>query len=175
MFWRGVVLAIAAVLLAGCASQRTGADYVGLVQKVGPPGPGQSRIVVLHEKSSGLGLAYCICDMKLDGGPMGRLKPGTYVYADRPAGHHQLLASETMFPGESKRDIRTESGRTYFFLVRASDRHNAVTGMAMVGGLAGALVASAATSGSNSPGPVDFFPLDEAAARTAIAELQLAE
>jgi hypothetical protein len=37
------------------------------------------------------------------------------------------------------------------------------------------LVASAVTSGSDSPGPIDFFPLDEAAARTTIAELQLAE
>jgi hypothetical protein len=175
MFWRGVMLAVSAALLVGCASQRTGADYAGLVQKVGPPRPGQSRIVVLHEKVAGLGLAYCICDMKLDDGPMGRLKPGTYIYADRPAGHHQLLATETMFPGESKRDITAESGRTYFFLVKASDRHNAVTGMTVVAGLAGALVTAAATSGSDSPGPVDFFPLDEAAARTTIAELQLAE
>lgn len=113
--------------------------------------------------------------MKLDGGPMGRLKNGTYVYADRPAGQHQLLATESTFPGDSKRDITTESGRTYFFLARVSDRHNSVTGMGMVGGLAGALVASAATSGSENPGPVDFFPLDEAAARTTIAELRLAE
>jgi hypothetical protein len=47
--------------------------------------------------------------------------------------------------------------------------------MAVVGGLAGAVVASVATSGSDSSGPVDFFPLDETAARSTIAELQLAE
>jgi hypothetical protein len=47
--------------------------------------------------------------------------------------------------------------------------------MTVAGGLAGMLVASAATSGSDSPGPVDFLPLDEAAARVTIAELQLAE
>jgi hypothetical protein len=34
-----------------------------------------------------------------------------------------------LFPGETKRDITTESGRTYFFLVRSSERHNAVTGV----------------------------------------------
>jgi hypothetical protein len=106
---------------------------------------------------------------------MGRLKPGTYVYADRPAGQHQLWASENLFPGESKRDVTTESGRTYFFLARTSDRHNAVMGMTLAGGVAGMLVGSAVTSGSNSPGPIDFVPLDEAAARTTIAELQLAE
>jgi hypothetical protein len=173
MFWRWVVLGIAAVCLSACASQRTGFDYAGVMQKVGPPRPGQTRIVVLEEKASGL--SATVCDVKVDGGPMGRLKPGTYVYADRPAGRHQLWASENLFPGESKHDVTTESGRTYFFLARTSDRHNAVMGMTMAGGLAGMLVGSAVTSGSDSPGPIDFVPLDEAAARTTIAELQLAE
>jgi hypothetical protein len=175
MFWRGVALCVAAVLLSGCASQRTGFDYAAVAQKIGPPKPGQSRIVVLQEKTSGIGGAYCICDMRLDGGPMGRLKPGTYVYSDRPAGRHELVAGETLFPGETKRDIATESGRTYFFLTKTSDRHNSVTGMALAGGLTGAVVASVVTSGSDNPGPVDFFLLDETSARTTIAELQLAE
>lgn len=173
MFWRGVASAIAAVLLSSCVTERTGFDYAAMLQKVGPPKAGQSRIVVLQEKGNALGATAC--DVKLDGSPVGRLKTGTYVYADRSAGRHQLLATETMFPGESRRDITTESGRTYFFLARPSERHNAVTGMSLAGGLAGMLVASAATSGSNNPGPIDFFPLDEAAARTALAELQLAE
>jgi hypothetical protein len=173
MFWRGVALSIVAVCLSGCASQRTGFDYAGVMQKVGPPRPGQTRIVVLEEKASGL--TATACDVKVDGGPMGQLKPGTYVYADRPAGRHQLWASENLFPGETKRDIATESGRTYFFLARTSDRHNAVMGMTMAGGLAGMLVGSAVTSGSDNAGPIDFVPLDEAAARTTIAELQLAE
>ena len=173
MFWRNVMWLIVAVVLCGCETAKNGLDYSGMMQKVGPPKAGQSRIVVLQEKTSGLSLSYCACDVKLDGGPTSRLRPGTYVYADRPAGRHQLSATETLFPGESKRDIATESGRT--FLARASERHNTVTGMAVVGGLAGAVVASAATSGSDSSGPVDFFPLDEAAARAAIAELQLAE
>jgi hypothetical protein len=172
MFWRGMVLSIVVVLLLGCAS-RTGFDYAGVMQKVGPPRAGQARIVVLQEKASGL--TATTCDVKLDDNPVGRLTTGTYVYADRPAGRHQLLATETLFPGESKRDITTESGRTYFFLARTSDRHNAVMGMTMAGGLAGMLVGSAVTSGSDSPGPIDFLPLDEAAARTTIAELQLAE
>jgi len=68
-----------------------------------------------------------------------------------------------------------ESGRTYFFLARTSERASTVTGMTMLGGLTGALIASAATSGRENPGPIDFFPLDEATARTTLAELQLAE
>ena len=44
----------------------------------------------------------------------------------------------------------------------------------MVAGLAGALVASAATAGSDNAGPAEFIPLDEPTARTTLAELQLA-
>jgi hypothetical protein len=47
--------------------------------------------------------------------------------------------------------------------------------MTVAGGLAGTLVASAVTSGSENPGPVDFFPLDEPGARATFTELQLAE
>ena len=45
-----------------------------------------------------------------------------------PAGPHQLTATEVMFPGETKRDFSTAPGRTYFFLVKSSARHDAVTG-----------------------------------------------
>jgi hypothetical protein len=45
----------------------------------------------------------------------------------------------------------------------------------MGGSIAGAVVGSVATAGSENAGPVDFVPLDEAAARTVMAELQLAE
>ena len=173
MFGRGMAVCVAAVFLSGCASERTGFDYAGVMQKLGPPRPGQSRIVVLQEKASGL--TATACDVKLDGGSLGTLKTGTYIYADRPAGRHQLSATETLFPGESKRDIKTESGRTYFFLARTSDRHNTVTGATIVGGLAGMVAASMVTSGNDSTGPVDFVSLDEAAARTMLAELQLAE
>jgi hypothetical protein len=37
------------------------------------------------------------------------------------------------------------------------------------------VAASVVTSGNDSTGPVDFASLDEAAARTMLAELQLAE
>jgi hypothetical protein len=163
------------LLLSGCVSDRIGTDYAAIAHKVGPPKPGQSRIVVLQEKRDGLSMALCACDLKLDGSPIGKVTVGTYVYADRPAGRHQLTASEVLFPGETKRDITTESGRTYFFLVRSSERHDAVTGVTMIGGLAGAVVASVATYGNENPGPANFFPLDESTARTTLAQLQLAE
>jgi hypothetical protein len=157
MFGRGAMLLASGLLLSGCVSDGVGTDYAAVSQKVGPPKAGQSRIVVLQEKRKGLSMALCACDVKLDGAPIGKVVVGTYAYADRPAGRHQLMASEVLFPGDTTRDFATESGRTYFFLVRSSERHDSVSGVTMVAGLAGALVASAATAGNANPGPASFF------------------
>jgi hypothetical protein len=175
MFGRGLILVTAALLLVGCVSDGVGTNYVAISQKMGPPKPGQSRIVVFQKKREGLSLALCACDVRLDGSPIGKVTVGTYAYADRPAGRHQLVASEILFPGETKRDFSTEPGRIYFFLVTSSARRDSVTGVSMVAGLAGALVASAATAGSDNTGPAEFIPLDEPTARTTLAELQLAQ
>ncbi len=101
MFLRGVALLIVAALLCGCETARNGLDYSAMMQKVGPPRAGQSRIVVLREKAYA-GIADSGWDVKLDGGPMSDLKTGTYVYADRPAGEHQLSATASLFPGVSQ-------------------------------------------------------------------------
>jgi hypothetical protein len=174
MFWHGVVLLLAAGLLCGCETERNGLDYSGMTQKVGPPRAGQARIVVLREKAYA-GLVDQGWDVKLDGGPMSDLKTGTYVYADRPAGQHQLSATASLFPGVSQLDISTQTGRTYFFLARPSERAKVLAGMSAGGGVAGLLIGAAVTSGNSNPGPLDFFPLDEVAARATIAELRLAE
>lgn len=174
MFRCGAFLA-AALLLSGCATGGAGTEYATILQKIGPPKPGQSRVVVLQEKRKGLSMAFCACDMKLDGEPMGKVLVGSYAYADRPPGRHQLVATEVMFPGETKRDFTTESGRTYYFLIRSSERHDAVSGGAILGGIVGVVAASVVTSGSQNSGPADLYPLDEATAKTMLAELRLAE
>jgi hypothetical protein len=120
MLGRGIALLSGALLLSGCVTAKVGTDYAAISQKVGPPKPGQSRIVVLQQKRDGLSMAICACDVKVDGSPIGKVLVGTYAYADRPAGRHQLVASELLFPGETSRDFSTESGRTYFFLVKSS-------------------------------------------------------
>jgi hypothetical protein len=176
MSGRGIALLLGALLLlSGCVTDRIGTDYAAVSQKMGPPKPGQSRVVVLQEKRNGLSISICACDLKLDGSPIGKVVTGTYVYADLPAGRHELAATEALFPGETKRDFSTVPGRTYFFLVKASARRDAVMGTTVVAGLAGALVASVATSGSDNTGPADLIPLDESSARMTLAELQLAE
>lgn len=175
MFRRGVVSFAAVMFLSGCVSDQVGTDYAAVVQKVGPPKAGQSRIVVLQEKRQGLSMATCACEMKLDGDQMGKVIVGTYAYADRPAGRHQLTADETLFPGETRRDFATEPGRTYYFLVKSSERHDAVTGGILAAGVIGAVATSVVTSGSQNTGPAELFPLDEPAAKVTLAELQLAQ
>lgn len=172
MFWRGAALSIAAALLSACVTARTGFDYATVMQKVGPPAPGQARIVFMSEKPS---VNSAVAEFVVDGAKAGRLKPGTYLYADRPAGRHQILATEALFMGETRQEITTAPGRTYFVLARPSERYRTVVSTTMMGGITGALVGSAITAGYKNPGPVDLFSLEEPAARTALAELQLAE
>jgi hypothetical protein len=175
MLGRGIALLSVALLLSGCMTAKVGSDYAAVSQKVGPPKPGQSRVVVLQKKRDGLSLALCACDVKVDGSPMGKVMVGTYAYADLPAGPHQLVATEALFPGESKRDFTAAPGRSYFFLVRSSPRRDAMTGMSILGGLPGVAVGLVATSGDTNSGPGEFIRLDEPAARTLLAELQLAD
>jgi|SRR5579872_1487316 len=170
---RRLVVLAAALLLLGCETERHGLDYSEMMHKIGPPAPGRSRIVVLREKGYA-GIADSGWDVRLDGGPMADLKTGTYVYLDRPPGQHQISASAALFPGVTQVNVSTQSGRTYFFLARPSERAKVLGGMSAGGGIAGLLVGAALTSNNANPGPLDFFPLDDEAARTTIAELRLA-
>ncbi len=174
MLWRVAVVSIAAVLMSGCVTTRTGVDFTSLSQKSGPTKPGQARIVVFREQAYG-GLFDQGWDVKLDGQPMGDLKTGTYVYADRPAGRHQLSSELVGFPGVTQRDITVTAGRTHFFVAKPSERARTLQVTSAVGGLTGLIVGTAVTSGDSNPGPLDFIPLEESAARQAVAELRLAE
>lgn len=112
----------------GCVSDQVGTDFASVSRKVGPPRAGHSRIVFLQDKRSGLSMAFCACEVKLDGAPLGKVLAGKYAYADRPAGRHDVLVTELMFPGDSKREVMMESGRTHFYLIKSSARHDAATG-----------------------------------------------
>jgi hypothetical protein len=176
VFWRGVALLISVLLLGGCETQRDGLDYSAAARKVGPPKAGHARIVVLREKGYG-GIVDGAWDVQLDGTPVTGLKTGTFVFVDRPQGPLQLTATEAAFPGVTKHDITAQSGQTYFFVARTSKRKNALmaTAAGTGGGILGLALGTAFTSGYDNPGPIDFFPLDETAARTTIAELKLGQ
>ena len=173
MLWRVFVLSIVAVVMAGCATTQTGVDFASLSQKIGAPKQGQARIVVFREQA--FGLIDPGVDVKLDGQPLGDLKAGTYAYVDRPAGRHQLSSESAAFPGVTRQDINVAAGRTHFFAAKPSERARTLAVTSAVGGLAGLAVGTAVTSGDSNPGPIDFVPLEEGAARQAIAELRLAE
>jgi hypothetical protein len=170
---RGVLLSVIAVMLTGCVTG-SGADYASLSQKIGAPKAGQARIVVFREKAfrGSLDGGY---DIKLDGEPMKPLRTGTYFYADRPAGKHEMTCDVVMHPGTSRFDVVVQPGRTYYYVVRPSERADQLMGAQMAAGLVGLVVGAAVTSNSANPGPIDLFPVEEASARTAMAELQLTE
>ncbi|MGY3535553.1 hypothetical protein [Bradyrhizobium sp. USDA 4452] len=173
MFWRGMVLLVAAVLLCGCeTTQRNGLDYAAMTQKVGPPKAGHGRVVMLREKDFA-NIADRAFEFQLDGVPVQGLKTGTYVYVDRPAG--QLTANEAGFPGVTERAFAIQAGQTQFYLVRMSERKSAILASSANTGLLGLALSTAITSGYKNPGPLDFLPLEDSAARTTIAELRLAE
>jgi hypothetical protein len=173
MVWRIAVVSAIAIMIAGCGTTGNGVDFVSMSQKVGPPKAGQGRIVLLRQAAY-KGVLHN-WDIKLDDAPMGDLKSGTYLYADRPTGRHRLSYSEAFFPGDSQREITLSPGRISFFLVKRSDRAQAIDTAGLTAGLAGYAVMSAVTKGDSNPGPLDFIPLEEAAARETIAGLQSAE
>src|SRR5581483_10491268 len=163
MRWGLVLAALAAAMLSGCVTERGGLDFTAISQKVGPPKAGQARIVVFREKAYA-GIFDQGWDVKLDGEQLTDLKTGTFIYADRPAGQHQLTSTAAMFPGVTRRDMTLVSGRTYFFLARLSERAQKLNAMSAAAGLTGAVVTSLMTANDPNPGPLDFFPLEETAA-----------
>jgi Protein of unknown function (DUF2846) len=174
MLRRVAAVAVLTVMVSGCVTERSGVDFASMSQKIGPPKAGQARIVLFREQAFA-GIFDQGWNVKLDGSPMGELKTGTYVYADRPAGRHQLSYEVGFFPGLSQRDFTAVPGRTYFFLTKVSDRAKALNAAQASGGLVGLAAVSALTSSDGNPGPVDLLPLEETAAREAISALRLAE
>ena len=155
---------LAAVLVAGCATAN-GPSYVSVAQK--GPKAGYARVVV-YPGSSTSGWP-----IKLDGQPIGDVTQGGFMYRDIPAGAHQISGEMWSYPGITRRDFHAAPRRTYYFMVRTSDRAKAVMTGVVVGGLVGGAIASAVTSDGG--GPVDIIPVDESTGRREVAQLKLAE
>ena len=174
VFWRGVALLISVLLLGGCETQRDGLDYSAISRKVGPPKAGHARTVVLRER------LWRHRRWRLE-------RSARWNADDRPQDRHlclrrsskrqaELGATEAAFPGVTRYEVTAQSGRTYFFVARTSKRKNAMMATAALPAADcwGWRWSTALTSGYDNPGPIDFFPLDETAARTTIVELKLA-
>jgi hypothetical protein len=164
-----------ALLLAGCAAPtRTGATLDQLNAKIGGPGQGRARIVVIRDKEAGT-LIDAGWKVSLDGAVMGDLKSGTFVYRDRRAGPHKLFFWR---PGDfsraSIREFVAAPGRTYVFRLEMNDKGKLLYGSAVAGGLAGLLVTSVVADAADKRGVFDFTLLEGAAAKQALTDIHLA-
>ena len=131
-----------------------------------------ARIVVFRASEYG-GIFDLGWPVALDGKAMGDIKTGSFTYADRPAGRHQLSVDmASAYPGTPvvKHEFTAAPGRTYYFQARLNERGQGLTAAASVGGLVGYAVVTAATSG-DAKGPVDFVPIDNASPQ--LAELRM--
>jgi hypothetical protein len=94
----GVVLLVIAPMVSGCVTGKAGTEYAVVLRQLGPPKAGTSRVVFLSEKgASGSGS----CELAIDIRTVGRVRPGTYAYADIPAGRRALVATQALIPGDS--------------------------------------------------------------------------
>ena len=166
----------AMALMAGCAAtSRTGADLETLNKTVGAPKAGRARVFVLREPGYG-GIGDTGWEIHVDGAPIGALKTGTFVYRDLPAGRRQLsFAPPGHLARASHYELAAVPGRTYYFRLEMNDKGKMINAGAALGGLSGYFLASAIADGSDERGVYDFIPMEDAAARTAMAELRLAE
>ena len=174
--WRLPLAMVALTVAVGCAGPtRTGASFDTLTHTIKAPKAGNARVVVLRDKAFS-GLFDVGWQVRLDGAPVGDLKTGTFVYSDRPAGAHKLTFER---PGdlyrESHQEFAAVSGRPYFFRLEMNAKGRLVAASAQQAGLAGLFISSALTAAADERGLFDFTPLEEAAAREALADLRLAE
>jgi hypothetical protein len=167
-------LCLAAGLVFGCAATRSGTSFMSITQNVGPPKAGQSRIVLLRNKGYS-GIVDAGWPVELDGAPFASLKTGTFAYADRPAGRHQLSLISSDFPRPSRHDVATAPGRTYFFRVEQNEKGRMIAAGSTSAGLAGLLVTSAMSAAADDRGTFDFVPLDEGVARQTLSDLALSD
>jgi hypothetical protein len=162
-------------LVCGCAAPaRNGASFATAVQTLGQPKAGNTRIVVFRDKGYA-GLIDAGWPIRLDDAPIGNVKTGTFVYADRPAGRHQLSMIGSNLPRPSRQDVNAAPSRTYFFKVDLNEKGRLIAAGSASAGLAGLLVTSVAAAAADERGAYDFTPVDEATAKQVLAEYSLAE
>jgi uncharacterized protein DUF2846 len=172
---RVMPLFLVLLMVFGCAAPaRNGTSFVATVQKLGPPRTGHARIVVFREKGYA-GLIDPGWQIKLDDVPIGDVKTGTFVFADRPAGSHQLSMIGSNLPRPSRQDVNAAAGRSYYFKVDLNEKGRLIMAGSASAGVAGLLLTSVAAAATDERGAYDFTLVDEATARQALAEYSLAE
>ena len=85
-------IACAAVALGAITACATGTPYAQVAAGLPPPPAGQGRIVLYMTSASAQ--LHFFPTMTVDGVPVGTLRPGTFLYLDRPAGLHPIGVSQ---------------------------------------------------------------------------------
>ena len=76
---------------------------------------------------------------------------------------------------ESHQEFAAAAGRTYFSRLEMNAKGRLVMAASSQAGLAGLFISSAMSAAADERGLFDFTPLEDAAAREALADLRLAE
>ncbi|HLH91706.1 MAG TPA: DUF2846 domain-containing protein [Xanthobacteraceae bacterium] len=162
--WRWFAAFVVAAALGGCATDS--GTPISSLATVGGLHAGMARIVVVRQEPRSYGMRNGNFPVKLDGQPLGELSPGTFAYADCPAGSHQLSADFAGYPGVTRRDFTAAPGRTYYFRASLNEKVDNITAVTMISPLGGLIAASATYN--DRQGPIDLTPITASEAKQAM-------
>jgi hypothetical protein len=108
-------IAVVAAVLFGCVFLSACASTTALESQTTARDAKMARLHFIRPSAIvGVGLSP---DIKINGKQIGNLAVGSYFYADRPAGHHQLLLDHEFEPGEFKMEVTARPGEDLYFQV----------------------------------------------------------
>jgi hypothetical protein len=157
-------------LVAGCAGQSGPA--LDSLTTMAAPASGTARIVVMRTEKGFFGIGDRSFGIKLDGESMGDLMTGTFVWADRPAGRHQVTADLWDIQGVTRYEVNAVAGRTYYLVAKLNEGVNNAYGAQLLGGLAGKYIVAGASGLGGDRGAIDLTPASEADAKRMVAALK---
>jgi len=154
---------LTAAALCACAGSSDGSRFLAEARKAPLPKSGLARIYVYPE--NGPDNVPIMLDEQL----IGEIQAGTYMSREIPAGAHELMSSNSNYPGVTRFRFSAAAGQTYYFKVEPSEGAKKRAKVAVWGTVLGAVpaVTAASVEGfrvAGKEGPVNFVQVSEAAA-----------
>jgi len=159
-----------AAALSACAGSTDGSRFLAEARKVPPPKGGLARIYLYPE--NGPDNVPIVLDEQL----IGEIQAGTYLSREIPAGAHELMSSNSNYPGVTRFRFSVAAGQTYYFRVEPSEGAKKRAKVAAWGSVFGSIPAVTAASvegfrQAGKEGPVYFVQVSEAAAAPRLSDL----